>query len=106
MNPRIFTATAAGLLLAACAHPREDPIANYTRAYVEGRISLRRYNELCHAANARNTYAASHSTSSDTSDTSTQDDSKHPPDPPHQPAPGTAPPPGTVPFPQPPPEPK
>ncbi len=58
MNSRLFIAAFTGMLLAGCVHFRgnwisyEDRIAAFTRDYVSGRISFRRYQDLCHVVNA------------------------------------------------------
>ena len=52
MNRLFFSAAATGLLLTACADPHDARIAALTRQYAEGRISVRRYHELCQVVNA------------------------------------------------------
>ncbi len=97
---RLICAGLAILMLVACFGRYADPIEQYTREYVAGRISAQRYHDLCRALNAGQPYppprpassTSSESTSSETSDSS-KDDKKHGRNPHPPPPPGTAPPP-------------
>ena len=79
MNRRFPAAALVGLLVASCARPPDTRVADLTREYVAGRISYRRYHDLCHAIHAERhlDYPPARITGSDSSsasDTTTNDD--------------------------------
>jgi hypothetical protein len=83
-NRRFFAAALIGLLIASCAHRPDTRIADLTREYVAGRISYRRYHDLCYAISAENLphypyggTSSSDSSSSDSSSDNTERDNRH-----------------------------